>query len=125
MENYRQKEVGEDDPPSDPEEIIITVNSKASQVSQQISKLLQDSLCNQANKEVVISGKGIAMNKAITVVELLKRSWNSHSGILNVSTELDSCKAADLWEPVTADLDRIYVIRNTPRIRLRVWTSTP
>ena len=73
-----------------------------------MSKLLQESIRNNVNKEAIITGKGIAMNKAITVIELLKRNWNSTTagGTLNIVTELDCCKATDVWEPVTGDLDR-------------------
>ncbi|TPX33387.1 hypothetical protein SmJEL517_g03744 [Synchytrium microbalum] len=135
MENYRQKEVGLDnDAPAGksstttsiwtypilsaitytgPEDFVVTIQSKASQVSQQIAKALAQ------RPEVVVTAKGVAMNKAVTVVEMLKRTLN-----IIVVTEIDTCKATDVWESVSGDLDRMHVVRNTPRIRLRVTKAT-
>lgn len=52
---------------------------------------------------MVIVGKGKAINKAVTVVEIAKRRLD---GKVKQETDIYSVEATDVWDPVEEDLDR-------------------
>ncbi|KAJ1550294.1 hypothetical protein HK096_007733, partial [Nowakowskiella sp. JEL0078] len=97
MEFYRRKEVGEDiDEPPKQNEIIVTTNGKIKDYVEAVLKFFE------TGNEVEIRGKGKSINKAVSVVEIVKRKL---PGKITQNTTISSVPAIDIWEPTEENLD--------------------
>ncbi len=65
--------------------------------------------------QVDITGVGMAINKAVSVVEILKRSFQS-----NCFPTIFEVEQVDLWESINGDLDSIEVSRFVPAIKFTI-----
>lgn len=72
-------------------------------------------MMNKGATQVYITGVGMAINKAISVVEILKRSFQS-----NCFPTIFEVEQVDLWESIHGDLDAIEVSRFVPAIKFTI-----
>mmetsp|Transcript_13647 Transcript_13647/g.27957 ORF Transcript_13647/g.27957 Transcript_13647/m.27957 type:complete len:165 (+) Transcript_13647:483-977(+) len=68
---------------------------------------------------VVLLGLGNAINKAVTVAELIKRTWEE-SRALHQTTELSSVEIQDHWEPLEDGLPPLTTTRVVSCITIRL-----
>lgn len=73
----------------------------------------------QSENEVYLYGCGFAVNKTVTVTEILKRNIED----LSVDICIFNVPEADYWESISGDLDVLKVIRNLPGIRIKLSTK--
>ncbi len=69
----------------------------------------------QTHTEVQIWGIGQAINKAVSVAEVVARSQKAQ-----LDTIIFEVQEIDVWESIKGDLDNIEVTRNLPGILLTV-----
>ncbi|KAI8910725.1 hypothetical protein PhCBS80983_g05547 [Powellomyces hirtus] len=100
MEKYRRKVVG-DEPaePRQPNEIHIATHGKIRDYVRDVLNLLKD----RQHEQVVIVGRGKAINKAVTVAEITKRRMD---GKVKQEPSIYHVQATDVWEPVEDGLER-------------------
>ena len=68
--------------------------------------------------DIVIVGKGASINKAVTVVEIIKRKME---GSLYQYTQLGSVSSTDQWDPLEGkSMDRMVVTQHTPIILIHL-----
>ncbi|KAG0170708.1 hypothetical protein DFQ28_001676 [Apophysomyces sp. BC1034] len=71
-------------------------------------------LRDQKKTSIVVVGKGITVNKAVTVVEIIKRRME---GTLHQYTQLGSVSTVEQWDPVKEkQLDTMTVNKRIPVI---------
>ncbi|KAI8977545.1 hypothetical protein BDF20DRAFT_875428 [Mycotypha africana] len=113
MENYRRtkKDVNadqEEKPPADNE--VRIKHSKIPVYVDVCLKLLQE----EKKKHIVVVGKGQFVNKAVTVIELVKRKMQ---GTLHQYTQIGSVSVTEQWDPTEdVELDSVQVRKKLPVI---------
>uniref|UniRef100_A0A8D0GYV0 Ribonuclease P/MRP subunit p25 like n=1 Tax=Sphenodon punctatus TaxID=8508 RepID=A0A8D0GYV0_SPHPU len=117
MENYKKSKVVEKesplpftDLPSDIIEMKVKDGSKIRNLmGYAIAKMESDSV-----QQILFSGSGKAVSKAITCVEIMKRRQKG----LHQVTKVFFKQTEEIWEPIvpTAGLDNLTVKRNVPAI---------
>ncbi|KAF7724252.1 hypothetical protein EC973_001208 [Apophysomyces ossiformis] len=91
-------------------EIRMTQGGKITKYVDMGLNMLQE----QKKNSIVIVGKGITVNKAVTVVEIIKRRME---GTLHQYTQLGSVTTVEQWEPVKEkQLDPMMVNKKIPVI---------
>jgi DNA-binding protein len=80
-------------------------------IAQGMKKLIY----TQTHTEVQIWGIGQAINKAVSVAEVVARSQKAQ-----LDTIIFEVQEIDVWESIKGDLDNIEVTRNLPGILLTV-----
>ncbi|KAI8379093.1 uncharacterized protein BYT42DRAFT_613430 [Radiomyces spectabilis] len=71
-------------------------------------------LKEQQKSNIVIVGKGVSVNKAVSVVEIIKRRME---GTLHQYTQLGSVKTVEKWDPVQGKkLETMLVHKHIPMI---------
>ncbi|KAJ3069475.1 Ribonuclease P protein subunit p25 [Quaeritorhiza haematococci] len=147
MDKYRRKTVIEQDPTTTfPDSIHISQNGN---VKAYVSVVI-DKLKGQhpgSTTPIKLFAKGTAINKAVTVAEIVKRrtgnssttststssqktqsqpqSHDAYSIPLSQNTSIFSLKSIDVWEPVPGEqLDTLEVVRYLPGIQIEL-TPTP
>ncbi|KAJ3278855.1 hypothetical protein HK104_001968 [Borealophlyctis nickersoniae] len=105
MDKYRRKEVGEEAEPTLGEnDLKVTINGKLKKYESTAFSLLKD----PNRSHITVYGTAKAINKAVTLAEILKRKAPAELGgrQLRQETEIGSVEAVDVWESVEGDLDR-------------------
>ncbi|KAJ3128266.1 hypothetical protein HK098_004841 [Nowakowskiella sp. JEL0407] len=119
MDLYRRTKVGDDEEIVLPHELVIATQGKIKNYVSRISDHFKSETLR--NNELVISGKGRAINKTVSVAEIVKRNFN---GQITQETEITSVQAIDTWDPIEENLDKIKVIRHLPKIIIRLkWSG--
>ncbi|KAJ8662861.1 hypothetical protein O0I10_001037 [Lichtheimia ornata] len=110
VEDYRRSEKeheNNESPPAD-NEIRCTQSGK---ITRYVDVGLQKF---KTKSDIVIVGKGPTINKAVTVVEIIKRKME---GSLHQYTQLGSVTTTEQWDPVEGkDMDRMVAEKRTPVI---------
>ncbi|KAI7902959.1 uncharacterized protein BX663DRAFT_551821 [Cokeromyces recurvatus] len=113
LEDYRRsnKNVNSNEgekPPADNE--VRISHSKIPVYLDACLKLLQE----EHKNHIIVVGKGVNVNKAVTVVEMVKRKMQ---GTLHQYTQIGSVSLVEQWDPVNnKDLDSIQVNKKVPVI---------
>lgn len=71
---------------------------------------------------VVVTGHGQAINKVVSVVEMVKRTNSVQSNV-----DIYSASETDVWKPLDEQLDTLQVTRHVPWMRItltRMETET-
>ncbi|KAI8820829.1 uncharacterized protein EV422DRAFT_65447 [Fimicolochytrium jonesii] len=115
MEKYRRTSVGQDPvaAPLAPNEIRISQGGKINKLVENIIKLHKEG----KHTTIIITGKGNAVNKAVTVAEIAKRKLGGDKSV-SQHTDIYNEEVTDVWDPIEGDLDRLLVIRHTPCIKM-------
>ncbi|KAI7855525.1 DNA/RNA-binding protein alba-like protein [Circinella umbellata] len=116
MEDYRRSEKSEPEKVSPPakNEIRCSQNGKITRYVDVGLNLLKE----QNMSDIVIVGKGASINKAVTVVEIIKRKMK---GTLHQYTQLGSVSSTDQWDPLEGkNMDRMVVTQHTPIILIHL-----
>ncbi|KAI8926485.1 hypothetical protein BC831DRAFT_456385 [Entophlyctis helioformis] len=73
-------------------------------------------------RRVVVRGKSKAINKAVTVAEIIKRRMASLPvpAMVIQANQLYAEQETDVWEPIVENLDTLYVTRNLPCISIEL-----
>lgn len=114
MEKYRRVERAKSPGQTPPNQVRITAAGKVPAYVDYAVKLLQ-----QDKTTVEIVGLGNAINKAITVAEILKRKVPK----LEQVTDLSSVTIEDRWEPLEEGLDPIETSRTVSCITIRLGSG--
>jgi len=69
---------------------------------------------------IVLKAMGRAINKTVTVAEILKRRIAG----LHQTTSIDSTDITDVWEPIEEGLDRVETTRHVSSITITLSTDT-
>jgi DNA-binding protein Alba len=86
-------------------EIRVTTQGKMRNYISYAASLFQD----KEAKEIVLKAMGRAINKTVTIAEILKRRVQG----LHQITHIDSTDITDVWEPLEEGLDRfVYFFMN-------------
>jgi len=122
MENYRRQQKSQEEvkqeqnlPAPEDNELRITTQGKIKTYVSQGMGLLQD----RKFSSIVLTGQGKAINKTVSVTEIIKRRLD---GALHQYTQIGSVKAKDVWEPTQQDLDKLIVTRHLPFITIHLAT---
>ncbi len=77
----------------------------------------------QNHQRIVLFGKGSAINKTISIAELVKR--NSGLGEVGQVTDIGSVRTVDVWKStLDPPLDDVCVDRNLPFIQIVLTVTT-
>ncbi|KAL0095492.1 hypothetical protein J3Q64DRAFT_1693719 [Phycomyces blakesleeanus] len=118
MEEYRRTtesaDRSDENKPTSDNEIIIGSNGTITLYVDVGLKALQE----DKKPSIVIIGKGKTVNKAVSVVEIIKRRME---GRLYQYTQIGSTKTVDTWDPVKENnLDKISINKQLPVIIVRL-----
>ncbi|KAL1920994.1 uncharacterized protein VTP21DRAFT_11629 [Calcarisporiella thermophila] len=102
--------------PKPANEIHITTQGKVRNYISYGLDLLQE----KKHTHLILSGKGKAINKTVTVTEIIKRRME---GTLHQYTQIGSVNATDVWEPLEQNLDKVKVTRHLPVITIYLSTT--
>ncbi|CAO3679568.1 unnamed protein product [Rhizopus stolonifer] len=111
MENYKRsvKSVENEQKPAADNEIRISHSKISTYVNVGLKKLQEEQV-----KHIILVGKGQCVNKAVTVVEMIKRKMQ---GTLHQYTQLGNVSVAERWDPLEEkELDSIQVNKKIPVI---------
>ncbi|KAI9485463.1 MAG: hypothetical protein EXX96DRAFT_603791 [Benjaminiella poitrasii] len=113
VEDYRRtnKDINSshDEKPSADNEVRIS-HSKIPVYLDACLKLLQE----EHKNHIIVIGKGLHVNKAVTVVEMVKRKMQ---GTLHQYTQIGSVSVVEQWDPINdKDLDSVQVNKKVPVI---------
>ncbi|ORX83543.1 hypothetical protein BCR32DRAFT_291944 [Anaeromyces robustus] len=128
MEKYRRTEVETEFDPSEIDlnvlnkkvnELYITNQGKIKNYVNYGLNYLKD----HSNEEpLIITGKGNAINKAVSVAEIIKRKviedLKRHD--LIQENDIEIIKSKDTWTPIEDKLDKIVVTKNLPGIIIKL-----
>ncbi|KAG4107712.1 hypothetical protein H8356DRAFT_1624091 [Neocallimastix lanati (nom. inval.)] len=129
MENYRRTEVETEFDPSEMDinilnkkdyELYITTKGKIKNyVTYGLNYLMDQSKVDP----LVITGKGNAINKAVTVAEIIKRKVieDHKRNDLIQENDIEIVKSKDTWTPIEDKLDKIVVTKNLPGIIIKLY----
>lgn len=108
MQNYRKQGTTKDVPEFIPNCIQIAQGGRVKNYVQAAQNIIDQ------NIRVCIRGSGIACNKVVSIVEILKRQNKN----LNPTIEIYAEKEMDEWTPTLDGLDPLIVTRNVPAIKI-------
>eukprot|EP01118_Nematostelium_gracile_P000001 TRINITY_DN0_c0_g1_i1.p1 TRINITY_DN0_c0_g1~~TRINITY_DN0_c0_g1_i1.p1 ORF type:complete len:267 (-),score=83.00 TRINITY_DN0_c0_g1_i1:35-835(-) len=111
MDKYRrvEKPKTQEEPISE-SEIRITTQGKMRSYISYASNLFQE----KQEKTVVLKAMGRAINKTVTIAEILKRRVPN----LAQNTHIESTDITDVWEPLEEGLDRVESTRHVSSITI-------
>jgi DNA-binding protein len=66
-------------------------------------------------KEIVVSGIGMAVNKTVSVAEMIKRNHK-----VSVVSSIFDVAEVDIWDSVDGDLDALQVTRHIPAMKFKI-----
>ncbi|KAL7751329.1 hypothetical protein RI367_003189 [Sorochytrium milnesiophthora] len=117
MEKYRKQPAPAQTEPELPKqrnEIRVSAGGKVRGYITAALKLLQT---DAEDASVVVYGKGAAINKAVSVAEIVKRNMKY---VLHQYNTVGSIDEKDIWDPVATeqDLDRLEFTRHLPYIKI-------
>ncbi|KAI9246734.1 DNA/RNA-binding protein alba-like protein [Phascolomyces articulosus] len=116
MEDYRRNEKKEPEQVSPPAKNEIRC-SQSGKITRYVDVGL-NMFKEQNMSDIVIVGKGATINKAVTVVEIIKRKME---GSLHQYTQLGSVSSTDQWDPKEGkSMDRMVVTQHTPVILIHL-----
>jgi DNA-binding protein Alba len=98
-------------------EIRITSSGKMKNYIDYAEKNLTNA--EKPNTEVILKAMGRAINKAVTIAEILKRRVPG----LHQITRVHSTEVTDVWEPIEEGLDRIETTRRISSISIILSTK--
>jgi len=98
-------------------EIRITTQGKMRNYISYATNLLTDQ--NKKYNEIVLKAMGRAINKTVTIAEIIKRRIPG----LHQITQIDSTDITDVWEPLEEGLDRLETTRHVSSIQITLSTS--
>ncbi|KAI9322322.1 hypothetical protein BX666DRAFT_1893826 [Dichotomocladium elegans] len=117
MEDYRRTEKAPEitEAPPAENEIRCTQGGKMNRYVEKGLTMLK------TKTDIVVVGKGATINKAVTVVEIIKRKME---GSLHQYTQLGSITNTEQWDPIEGkEMDRVIAKRNTPVIIIHLSKS--
>lgn len=98
MDKYRLVEKSKSDVPIQENEVRVTIQGRLRNYIAYASGLFQSG----KNQSVLLRGMGRAINKTVTVAEILKRRIAG----LHQNTIIESIEMTDVYEPIEEGLDR-------------------
>ena len=110
MEKYRRVETPKTESKINENEIRITAQGRARSYISYATNLLQ----TKGATEIVLKAMGYAINKTITVAEIIKRRVPD----LHQNTQLDSTDIKEIWEPIEEGLDNVETVRHVSSIQI-------
>jgi len=111
MDKYRRVEKPKpQEEPINENEIRITTQGKMRNYISYASNLFQE----KQEKTVVLKAMGRAINKTVTIAEILKRRVPK----LHQITQIESTDITDVWEPLEEGLDRVESTRHVSSITI-------
>ncbi|PRP81197.1 hypothetical protein PROFUN_02031 [Planoprotostelium fungivorum] len=99
-------------------EIRVTSQGKTRNYISYASALLTGADDEPQHEQVILKAMGRAINKAVSVAEILKRRVPLHQ-----VTTIDSSNIVDVWEPIEEGLDRIETTRHVSSITIVLSTQ--
>ena len=102
-----------------PNEVRISSAGKPRDLAKKVVKVMK----NFPKDGVVISASGGHVTKAVTTVELVKRS--SELQQIHQETMLKYARVEDMWEPDMQGLDTLKVVRRIPAISITLREPAP
>lgn len=115
MDKYRRVEKPKADGDIKENDIRITTQGKMRNYISYATKLFQE---KQAT-EVILKAMGRAINKTVTIAEIIKRRIPG----LHQITRMDSTDITDVWEPLEDGLDRVETVRHVSSIQITLSTK--
>jgi len=76
--------------------------------------IILPSLQNKPAAEIILKAMGRAINKTVTIAEIIKRRISG----LHQITQIDSTDITDVWEPLEEGLDRLETTRHVSSIQI-------
>jgi len=118
MDKYRRVEKAKQEPADIKEnEIRITTQGKMRNYISYATNLLTDP--NKQAAEIVLKAMGRAINKTVTIAEIIKRRVPG----LHQNTQIDSTEITDVWEPLEEGLHRLENVRHVSSIQVTLSTQ--
>jgi len=115
MDKYRRVDKPKADGDIKENDIRITTQGKMRNYISYATKLFQE---KQAT-EVILKAMGRAINKTVTIAEIIKRRISG----LHQITRIDSTDITDVWEPLEDGLDRVETVRHVSSIQITLSTK--
>jgi len=115
MDKYRRVEKPKTETEIQENEIRITTQGKMRNYITYATNLFQQ----KGSSEVVLKAMGRAINKTVTIAEIIKRRIQN----LHQNTVIDSTDITDVWEPIEEGLDRLETVRHVSSIQITLSTK--
>jgi len=115
MDKYRRVEKPKSETEIQENEIRITTQGKMRNYITYATNLFQQ----KGSSEVVLKAMGRAINKTVTIAEIIKRRIQN----LHQNTVIDSTDITDVWEPIEEGLDRLETVRHVSSIQITLSTK--
>jgi DNA-binding protein Alba len=115
MDRYRRVEKPKVEDKIQENEIRVTTQGKMRNYISYAMSLFQE----KKFPEIILRAMGRAINKTVTVAEIIKRRIPN----LHQITEIDSTDITDTWEPLEEGLDRLEMTRHVSSIKIRLSTK--
>jgi DNA-binding protein Alba len=115
MDKYRRVEKPKTETEIQENEIRITTQGKMRNYITYATNLFQQ----KGSSEVVLKAMGRAINKAVTIAEIIKRRIQN----LHQNTVINSTDITDVWEPIEEGLDRLETTRHVSSIQITLSTK--
>jgi DNA-binding protein len=116
MENYRKEATSKSVPCTELNingpHIRISSNGRVRDYLIVFEKFLK-----QKESQIVVSGVGMAVNKTVSVAEIIKRQYK-----LKLETTIFDVAEIDLWNSIDGTLDPLEVTRHLPGIKFVIHT---
>ncbi|MCO5581145.1 hypothetical protein L7F22_035023 [Adiantum nelumboides] len=110
MDRYQRVEKPRSDTPISENEIRITTLGKMRNYITYATSLLQD----KSTPEIVLKAMGRAINKSVTIAEIIKRRVAG----LHQITSIGSTDITDVWEPLEEGLHALEQVRHVSMISI-------
>jgi len=95
-------------------EIRITTQGKMRSIIAYATNLFQ-----KGAKEITLKAMGLAINKTVTIAEIIKRRING----LHQNTIIDSTDIVEIWEPLEEGLEKVETTRRVSSIQIVLSTE--
>jgi len=115
MEKYEKIEKPREDPKIQDNEIRITTKGKVRNSISYATTLFKE----KGHTEVVLKAMGRAINKTVTIAEIIKRRIPG----LHQLSEISSTDITDVYEPLEEGLDRLETVRHVSSIIITLSTK--
>jgi len=115
MDKYRRVEKPKVDQNIGQNEIRVTAQGKMRNYITYATSLLQEKKSN----EVILKAMGRAINKTVTIAEIIKRRIPG----LHQITSIDSTDITDVWEPIEEGLNNVETTRHVSSLQIILSTK--